>query len=243
MARELLGVPLCVGSCYQVGPFLVDTGPAHGGRALRAALEGERLDAILVTHGHEDHWGNAARFPRARVLGAAGLQLARGIPLYRRVAWGEPARARVEPVGDGVDARGLELRPFPTPGHTPDHLAYWEPSRGWLFCGDAALGPIKYSMLGEDRGRYLASLRAMRDLKPEVVFPAHGPVMERPREQLGAQVAHLERLRDEVRELVAERRSDRAIARSLLGREGMLGLVSGGEFSKERLVRELRELG
>lgn len=238
MARTLLGKPIIVASCYRLGSVLVDAGPTAGAAGLRRALRGERVAAVLVTHGHEDHVGNTA-LVGARTLGAAGLRVARGVPAYRRIAWGEPRPAPVEPVGDGYDGGGYELRPVATPGHTPDHLAYWEPSRGWLFAGDAALGPIRYVMRGEDPARYLESLRRMRDLKPEAVFPSHGPVLERPVEQLGSQIARLERLRDEARRLAAEGLGEGAIARRLLGPPEPIALFSGGEFRKALLIRGL----
>jgi glyoxylase-like metal-dependent hydrolase (beta-lactamase superfamily II) len=244
MARLLLGKPVYVASCYRIGEAMVDTGPPNKVEELRHALRGERIATILVTHGHEDHFGNAPAFPQARAFGAAGLRLAKDIPFYRRVTWGEPPPARVEPIGDALEAEGLEFKPLPTPGHTPDHLAYWVPERGWLFAGDAALGPLKYGFRDEDILAYLASLKKMRDLKPAVVFPAHGPVLEQPQEQLGAQVEHLERLRAEVRRLAREGLGERAITVQLLGRDGLLGRVSGGEFSKKLLVRGLlREPG
>lgn len=245
MARVLLGKPVYIASCYRIGGVMVDAGSPNRAEALRAALKGERIEAILVTHGHEDHAGNAGFFPQARVLGAPGLRLARNIPTYRRIAWGEPASdPRVGPIGDGLDAGALQFKPIPTPGHTPDHLAYWEPDRGWLFAGDAALGPLKYGFRDEDIHRYLASLKAMRDLKPEVVFPSHGPILDQPQEQLGAQIARLEHLRAEARRLAREGRGERAITRRLLGYDGFLGRISGGEFSKRLLIQGLlREPG
>lgn len=239
MARTVAGQPLFVGSCYRIGDVLVDTGPPNNGRELRRALRGHRVRTILLTHGHEDHYGNAALFPQAEALGAPGMRLFTGVPFYRRVTWGEPRPAQVGPVPPRVDAGGRRLVPVPTPGHTPDHLAYWEPDQRWLFAGDAALGLLKYGFRGEAIHAYIASLRAMRDLGPEVVFPAHGAVLEQPREQLGAQLAHLERLRDAARELAARGMSTGAVAHRLLGREGLMGRLSRGEFGKARLIEEL----
>ncbi|HEV8359846.1 MAG TPA: MBL fold metallo-hydrolase [Candidatus Thermoplasmatota archaeon] len=239
MARTVLGRPVYVGSCYRAGDLLVDAGPPFGAPDLRAALP-ERPRAVLVTHGHEDHVGGVAALG-APAFGAPGLRLARNVPFYRRVAWGEPPPAHVAPVPAELEGRGARLVPLPTPGHTPDHLAYWEPDRGWLFAGDAALGHLRYSMRGEDLGAYMASLRAMRDRKPDVVFPAHGPVLDRPQEQLGAQLAHLDGLRERARALAEQGVTDRAIARQLLGRDGWLGWASRGEFTKAQLVRGLLE--
>jgi glyoxylase-like metal-dependent hydrolase (beta-lactamase superfamily II) len=239
MARTVLGKPVYVGGCYLVHGALIDAGPPNQALALRSALRHERVEAVLVTHGHEDHVGGAPAFD-APAYGAPSLQLARDLPFYRRVAWGEPTPARVLPVPDALEVGGVELRPLPTPGHTRDHLAYGAEERGWLFAGDAALGPLKYGMRGEDLRGYLESLRRMRDLKPDVVFPAHGPVLDNPQEQLGAQVAHLEGLKAEANRLASEGMGDAAIARRLLGFDGWLAWASGGEFTKAQLVRGLR---
>jgi glyoxylase-like metal-dependent hydrolase (beta-lactamase superfamily II) len=240
MARILLGKPVHIASCYRIGNVLVDAGAPNRVRELRHALKGQRIRSVLVTHGHEDHAGNAAHFRGADIRGAPGLRISSGLPFYRRVAWGEPAPGGVvRPIGAGLDAGDHQYLPLPTPGHTPDHLAYWEPDRGWLFAGDAALGPLKYGFRDEDIHAYLRSLKAMRDRKPEVVFPAHGPVLEQPQEQLGAQIQRLEALRDEARRLARDGLSEGAIARRLLGFDGVLGMVSGGEFRKALLIRGL----
>lgn len=240
MARVLLGKPVYIASLYRIGPLLVDAGPPNNVHQVREALRRERIRSILVTHGHEDHAGNVAMFRDADVRGAAGLRLASNIPFYRRIAWGEPLPgAIVRPIGKGLDLGDYHFVPIPTPGHTPDHLAYLEKDRGWLFAGDAALGPIKYGFRDEDIHAYMASLKAMRALKPSTVFPAHGPVLERPEEDLGKQIAHLEGLRDEARALAREGLSAAAIARKLLGFDGFLGRVSRGEFGKRLLIEGL----
>src|SRR5205807_6416660 len=68
-----------------------------------------------------------------------------------------------------------------TPGHAPDHLAYWMPEDRVLFAGDLILGRGS-SMVTYPEGdvaAYLRSLDRVAALKPRILFPGHwDPVME-----------------------------------------------------------------
>jgi hydroxyacylglutathione hydrolase len=100
--------------------LVVDPGDAQ---PVLAYLEqaGLRLEAILVTHHHQDHTG-----------GVDALRQATGAKV-----WG-PARERIpEPVlrlseGDAIEVLGLRFEVFDVPGHTAGHIAY--------YCADTA-GP------------------------------------------------------------------------------------------------------
>jgi len=84
-----------------------------------------KLDAILLTHHHADHVGGVAELVAAhapQVFGPAHSPFA-GIQVQLR----EGDRARVLQEDFSV----LEV-----PGHTLDHIAYWCPALGALFCGD-----------------------------------------------------------------------------------------------------------
>src|SRR5205807_3435385 len=68
-----------------------------------------------------------------------------------------------------------------TPGHAPDHLAFWMPDDGVLFTGDLILGRGS-SMVTYPEGdvaAYLRSLERVGELEPRVLFPGHwDPVRE-----------------------------------------------------------------
>jgi glyoxylase-like metal-dependent hydrolase (beta-lactamase superfamily II) len=81
--------------------------------------------------------------------------------------------------GQRIAARELILTAVATPGHSPDHVAYFEDRHRSLFTGDAVLGRGT-SVIDPPEGdltAYLRSLRRMRDLSPRVIYPGHGPVV------------------------------------------------------------------
>lgn len=128
---------------------------------------GNLPSAIFLTHIHPDHSGAAGILARGWEIPVyvhkAELPMAAGryvpgysMPLDRWLIapflWSLPARARrrIEAAGDitGIVQslpRNGELPglpgwvAFPTPGHTPGHVAYWRSSDGVLLTGDAVL--------------------------------------------------------------------------------------------------------
>jgi glyoxylase-like metal-dependent hydrolase (beta-lactamase superfamily II) len=153
-------------------PALVDAGtgePSHL-EALEHALGGAPLVRVLITHWHPDHVKGLPalkdRWPRLIVVERAG----------------EPV-----PAGDGM----LEM--IATPGHSPDHLCFFDREAGDLYCGDLARmgGTIVIpARKGGDLREYLASLQRVRDLGPRRLLPGHGPIVDDPIALIDQYIAH-----------------------------------------------------
>ena len=126
---------------------VIDPGPAGGGQldVLLAALAGERITHILVTHCHIDH--SSAVLPLRELTGAAVCGMPREAGHPGADAYGPSGPGFVVPVrfdiplqhGGRLAGPGFKIEAVHTPGHAPDHLCYRLPGN-ILISGDHVMG-------------------------------------------------------------------------------------------------------
>jgi len=171
--------------------IVIDPGPDLPVHLADVAAEAGPVGAVLVTHDHPDHAPGAVPF--AALVGA---------PLYAyRLAGAEELRA-----GQRVRAGGLDLTAIHTPGHTSDHMSFFEPGSGALFTGDTVVGRGT-SFIDPPDGdlvQYLRSLTRMRDLDPRTIYPGHGPVVLQAKERILEYLAHREERESQVLAALAD---------------------------------------
>jgi glyoxylase-like metal-dependent hydrolase (beta-lactamase superfamily II) len=146
-----------------------------------------RLASVLVTHGHPDHVG-----------GAPALATAYPEATFVKRPWpGEDAQDQLPwrsvSDGDRLMAGDDELTVVHTPGHSPDHVAFWHEASGTIFSGDlVALGTsvMIHASRGGNLSDYLGSLERLMTLEPRVLLPAHGPRIDEPRTLLTSYLEH-----------------------------------------------------
>jgi len=181
---------------------ILDPGPddeAHIA-ALLAAVRGETVTHIVVTHTHRDH-----------SPGAAAVRAATGAPTYgegphrpaRPLFIGETRRLdaggdtdfvpdhRIAD-GDVIAGDGWALEAIATPGHTANHMAFALKGADVLFSGDHVMGWSTSIVAPPDGAMsdYMASLDRLA-ARPETVYLAgHGDVIRDAPDFVARYIAH-----------------------------------------------------
>ncbi|WP_407330677.1 MBL fold metallo-hydrolase [Enterovibrio sp. 27052020O] len=156
----------------------------------------------LITHSHFDHCGVLAalyaRLPNVKVVASRATA----------EHWqSESANAVIRRLNQELHAQSIDvtkLSEIPievvnspdrivlgtqcrmdiiaTPGHAPDQIAYYDPDKKRLFCGDA-LGELHVESMNwrplmfDDVGEYLSSVSRLSCLDVEQLIPGHGGVV------------------------------------------------------------------
>ena len=156
---------------------------------LTAALDDldARLGRVAVTHGHRDH-----------AAGAPAIAAAHPSALFVKYPWpaeDEHYAVAWQPIdeGDTIAIGDETLVALRTPGHSPDHLAFWHEPSGAIFTGDLVVsgGSVMiHASRGGRLGEYMASLERLLQLAPRVLYPAHGARIDDPAAVLMSYLSH-----------------------------------------------------
>jgi glyoxylase-like metal-dependent hydrolase (beta-lactamase superfamily II) len=246
MSRDIPGPVRYHTSCYWVDGLLIDTGCAHCSREFHHAISDLPLTQVVNTHCHEDHIGNNRQ---CQELGATVQAHALALPYlaeprtlnlhpYRHIFWGTPPPSAAETIGNTVATEHHVFQVIPTPGHSPDHIALYEPEMGWLFTGDAYVGGRDRALrAGFNIHQIIESLKMLAALPVARIFPASGSVVQDAATALASKISYLEMTGQRVSTLHAQGRSAGQIRDALFGRELAIAYVTLGDFSGLNLVR------
>jgi glyoxylase-like metal-dependent hydrolase (beta-lactamase superfamily II) len=218
--------------------------------ALMAALEGETVTHILVTHHHTDHSPLARPLQEktgAKIYGCAVGAKAGDSAVITEAGHDLDFSPDIDICGGGAvfEGPGWTLEAIATPGHTSNHICFALKEENALFSGDHIMGwsTTVVSPPDGDMTAYMDSLDKVKALDFDILWPTHGPPVRDVAPFIDAYIAHRRareaqvlkaladgygRIKDMIPTLYAEvdKRLWPAAARSVLGH--MIDLVRRG---------------
>jgi glyoxylase-like metal-dependent hydrolase (beta-lactamase superfamily II) len=237
---------------------VIDPGPddpAHL-EAILAAIPGETVSHIVITHHHSDHSPLAGPLKArtgAPIYGCAVASAHEDDHGEVKMEAGHDLgfQPDISLCGGGtISGPGWRLEAIPTPGHTSNHLCYAFPEERACFTGDHIMGwsTTVITPPDGDLSDYLASLDAIRTRGFETLWPTHGPPIRDVTAFIDAYTAHRHERLDQIltaleagpariRELVprlyadVDARLHPAAARSMLA--GMVHLTREGRLATD----------
>ncbi|MDX3808366.1 MBL fold metallo-hydrolase [Bosea thiooxidans] len=194
------------GTCsYIVGRgtvAIIDPGPddpAHVARLL-AAVAGETVSHIVVTHTHRDHSPAVPALQAAtgaRVVGCGPHRPSRALGPGEGRVLDAAADSDFAPEwqmrdGDAVSGPGWSLMAVETAGHTANHIAFTLAEEETLFSGDHVMAWSTSIVAPPDgsMAAYMASIEKLRGLEHRLYRPGHGGPVTEPQRFLRGLVQH-----------------------------------------------------
>jgi glyoxylase-like metal-dependent hydrolase (beta-lactamase superfamily II) len=176
---------------------VIDPGPdlPEHLQAIQAAIPGETISHILITHHHSDHSPLARAL--SKVTGAKVWGRPVATPVVEDAVKLEAGYDNFVPDvaiagGEVFEGPGWTLEAIHTPGHTSNHICYALAQENALFSGDHIMGwsTTVITPPDGDMGDYLRSLARVRARGFATLWPTHGPPVTVVEPFVDAYVAH-----------------------------------------------------
>lgn len=228
-----------------------DTGPSNQWKYVKGFIEEKPLKQLLLTHHHEDHSGNAGAIkaltgvtPQAPELTVSILRKGFKIPPIQKLLWGSAGRVEAEALPEKITlSNGESVKAIFAPGHAKDMTCYLLDDRGWLLSADLYIANhLKFLRIDEHIPTIIDSTKDVLSYDFDTIICPHKGVVPQGKLRLKEKYDFLVNLAGEVQHLQGQGRSDKEITHQLLGKENMMSLFSGFNFSKINLVRSCLEV-
>ena len=174
--------------CIHFSNVMIDPGPPFGTSQLKKYLRNaDTVQAVLVTHRHEEHIGNApfvADQLQVPIYGSPQtleeIKNPQKLSFMRRYVIGQPlppSFLSLREVSDELEIPPTKLLCLSSPGHSEDHVSFYDPIHKILFAGDSFLHEIFTSPNRDvNSSQWLDTLRKYTSLDIQTMIGSHGYV-------------------------------------------------------------------
>ncbi|MFB7156859.1 MULTISPECIES: MBL fold metallo-hydrolase [unclassified Lysinibacillus] len=237
------GIGMSVYSFFVDG-LLIDTGSYSLSQEFQSFFNELPIEQLALTHSHEDHSGNAAWIQQHKGVpiyvhrDSVSLCAQDGeYPFYRQALWGERPAFIAQPFGDTLQTKSATWDIIETPGHTTDHVSFYNRETGAMFTGDLYIQTKTKVVLDEENIVHtLASLKKIVNYDFEEVYCCHAGLIADGRAKIQEKIAYLEEMEGNIRQLFDKGYSAEEITKSIFSRDYPITKVSGEQWSSKHII-------
>lgn len=237
------GIGMSVYSFFVDG-LLIDTGSYSLSQEFQSFFNEIQIEQLALTHSHEDHSGNAAWIQQHKDVpiyihrDSVSVCAKDGeYPLYRQALWGERPAFNAQPFGDTLQTKSATWDIIETPGHTTDHLSFYNRETGALFTGDLYIQTKTKVVLDEENIVHtLASLKKILNYDFEEVYCCHAGFLADGRTKIQEKIAYLEEMESNIRQLFDKGYSVEEMTKTIFSRDYPITKVSGEQWSSKHII-------
>ncbi len=185
---------------------VIDPGPRNEEHlaALTAALTGEEVTHIFVTHTHNDHSPLARELKEATgaktyAFGPHGTGKGEGAAAEGGADYDFEPDVRLKD-GEICKGEGWTIEAVHTPGHLSNHMCFALREEKALFSGDHVMGWSTSVIVPPDGDMkaYFASLEKLLARDDEIYWPTHGPAITDPKTFVQSFITHRRAREDQI---------------------------------------------
>jgi glyoxylase-like metal-dependent hydrolase (beta-lactamase superfamily II) len=237
-------------SAFVIDGLLIDCGHHHARKEFLSMLNMDEVKMAVLSHHHEDHFGaaklliNEYNIPVYATKTTAFLIRPKIlIPPERNLAWGtpEPCIVKELPNNKEINTSRGKFKIIPSPGHCKNLISFFQEERGYLFSTDA-IADNKQTVLfnWENANVILKTLQGFKTLKPKYVFSSSGKVFSI--KDLEFLIIFWTDIKQQSTDLYRDGVKLIQIVKEIFGSESWMKRSTGGDISRENLIRSLLEL-
>ncbi|KOS63471.1 MBL fold metallo-hydrolase [Lysinibacillus agricola] len=237
------GIGMSVYSFFVDG-LLIDTGSHSLSKEFQSFFNEIPIEQLALTHSHEDHAGNAAWIQQHKSVpiyihrDSVNICAEDGeYPFYRQALWGERQAFMAQPFGDTLQTKSATWDVIETPGHTTDHVSFYNRETGAMFTGDLYIQTKTKVVLDEENIVHtLASLKNILNYDFQEVYCCHAGYIEDGRAKIQEKIAYLEDMEGKIKQLFNKGYSVEEITKTTFPRDYPITKASEEQWSSKHII-------
>lgn len=226
---------------------LIDTSTLQLQEELIPLYKEYDIDQVIISHAHEDHTGTARWLQDHKQVpiyiherSIADCNEKAEYPLYRKLVWGEREPFQSIPLKRTFSSRRYTWEAIYTPGHSSDHMAFYNQDKKILFSGDLFVtSKPKIIMKSESIPIIINSIKKVLDYDFNDMYCCHAGCLPNGKDMMRKKLEYLQTIEKKVLSLYKAGYNDKEINQKLFPIAPPIVSFSNHDWDSIHIVRSI----